>query len=188
MGPAEDDFRLAPMRFRYKVSRWAHRVVSRLAWRFAPPNYVQGRATANQRHPLWLLNGWVSRPWIEDWILRSKEARDRREAKEAKEQMEASIGAQMIAAERNRQVNTLGWSAERDDELYPHGNQLALAGAWYAIPDFERSELDERGMNLWPWTGSEPGWWKPTTRTRDLVKAGALIAAAIDLRVRQGLD
>jgi len=31
--------------------------------------------------------------------------------------------------------------------------------------------------NLWPW-GKE--WWKPSDRRRDLVKAGALIAAEID--------
>lgn len=96
-----------------------------------------------------------------------------------------SIGAQMIAAERTRQIEELGWTNERDAELYPGGRQLALAGAWYALPSFERSELEEWGMVLWPWSEE---WWKPTTATRDLVKAGALIAAAIDLRISQGLE
>lgn len=180
-GFTEEDFLLAPMRRRYKASRWIHGRVGRIATRFAPRNYFQGYATTNQDHWLWRLNGWVSRPWIDDYIRRSKDARDRREAKER----QMSTGARMIADERQRQLQEEGWSSQRDDSLYPGGSQLAVAGAWYALPPFERSELEERETGFWPW---DEDWFKPTTRTRDLVKAGALIAAAIDLRVRQGLD
>ena len=35
---------------------------------------------------------------------------------------------------------------------------------------------------LWPWDGE---WWKPSTRERDLEKAGALLSAAIDIRMRR---
>jgi hypothetical protein len=75
-------------------------------------------------------------------------------------------GASLIAAERQRQIEVEGYGPEHDED---HAGELATAGAAYATDD----------RNLWPWS---EGAWKPTPGdpVRQLVKAGALIAAAID--------
>lgn len=80
-------------------------------------------------------------------------------------------GAEIIAAERKRQIEQEGWSEEHDD-AHKWG-ELAWAATCYAMPP-----LDGRGLN-WPW---DRKWWKPTPddRIRELAKAGALIAAEID--------
>ncbi|MCB1462116.1 MAG: hypothetical protein KDJ90_06750 [Nitratireductor sp.] len=97
-----------------------------------------------------------------------------------------------IAAERRRQIEVEGWSPRHDDK---HANgQLAGAAATYAmaagVHDGDRGMLNfpsrfDLYSNdaitafklLWPWSTS---WWKPTSRRRDLVKAGALIVAEIE--------
>ena len=82
-------------------------------------------------------------------------------------------GAELIAAERERQVTAEDWTPEHD--AGHTSGELALAGALYAIPFPAR----KGHVNLWPWG---EGYWKPTSddRVRELVKAGALIAAEID--------
>ncbi len=105
-------------------------------------------------------------------------------------EMENSAGVALIAAERERQVSKEGWTAEHD--ALEDGGGLALAAACYAMPEKDR-EMHGSGVyhayhgtdpeykvpKLWPW---EPSWFKPspTDRVRELVKAGALIAAEID--------
>lgn len=70
-----------------------------------------------------------------------------------------------VLAERRRQIDEEGWTADHDDE-HTKG-QLAAAATCYVT-----------GRSLyWPWLRS---WWKPTTRRRNLVKAGALILAEIE--------
>lgn len=86
-------------------------------------------------------------------------------------------GVDLIAAERQRQIDAEGWTPEHDDE---HGcGELAAAAACYATEAW--MPLTESHRNPppgWPW---EPEWWKPTgDAIGDLVKAGALIAAEID--------
>ncbi len=85
-------------------------------------------------------------------------------------------GIALITAERARQVIVEGWTPEHDAEHTR--DQLATAGAVYALPARHRKyfHMIER---LWPWSAE---WWKPTPddRVRELVKAGALIAAEID--------
>ncbi|MDT8895444.1 hypothetical protein RSO41_12335 [Halomonas sp. I1] len=88
-----------------------------------------------------------------------------------------SIGA--IAAERRRQVDAEGWSAEHDDR-YRDG-QLADAAASYAgtaALTIRARESDSSRLltSQWPWPEQ---WWKPTTPRRDLEKAGGLIAAEL---------
>lgn len=92
-------------------------------------------------------------------------------------------GIEIIAAERERQINAEGWSAEHDKR---HSNGgLAVAAACYALPQDIISvsdptlSLSVSRTLLWPW---HPQWWKPTPndRIRELSKAGALIAAEID--------
>ena len=85
-----------------------------------------------------------------------------------------SRAADDVLAERRRQVEAEGWSPERDDEYT--GEQLASAASCYALPNPYPDH--ERGVPAdWPWSMR---WWKPTTRRRDLVKAGALILAEIE--------
>lgn len=92
-------------------------------------------------------------------------------------------GAALISAERIRQVQAEGWTPEHDDEHKQ--NDLAIAAAVYALPHGLRESFPWRyGTNtnlwrrLWPW---DVHWFKPEpSRVRELVKAGALIAAEID--------
>ena len=93
-------------------------------------------------------------------------------------------GVELIADERKRQVEFEGWFSNHDDG---HGyDQLAIAACCYALPSRLRG-VDgsyKAPPHMWPW-GSN--WWKPTPndRIRELVKAGALIAAEID-RLKRG--
>lgn len=83
-------------------------------------------------------------------------------------------GAGLIAIERKRQVECEGWTPEHDDTH--DKEELARAAVCYATPEYDRPYLPSC---IWPW---DPSWWKPmpTDRVRELVKAGALIAAEID--------
>lgn len=94
----------------------------------------------------------------------------------------AGGGVALIAAERRRQVEAEGWTSEHDDEH--RDGSLAVAAACYATQ--ANQGLYENGrkareaiLAYWPWDAK---WWKPTPddRIRELVKAGALIAAEID--------
>lgn len=75
-----------------------------------------------------------------------------------------------IFAERRRQIEKEGWSWAHDDE---HADfELEKAAGCYALGI---TEVD--GQRIWPWSMV---WWKPGERRRMLVKAGALIVAAIE--------
>jgi hypothetical protein len=93
-----------------------------------------------------------------------------------------------IAAERRRQIEKEGWTAEHDN-VHSNG-QIALAAACYALGSAtdaaERAVMDQFGTmdatpswvtERWCW-GRQ--WWKPKSRRRDLVRAGALIVAEIE--------
>jgi hypothetical protein len=80
-------------------------------------------------------------------------------------------GVESIAAERKRQIEEEGWTPEHDAQ---HDRcELSAAAACYAHFGW----VKPRTPTEWPWDAC---WWKPTTYRRDLVKAGALIAAEID--------
>lgn len=98
-------------------------------------------------------------------------------------------GIELIAEERQRQIEVEGWTKEHDAE---HKNgELAKAAICYADPNihyhWENRIIRCRVPNkFWPkqW---DIHWFKPTDRIRDLVKAGALIAAEIDrLQAQKG--
>ncbi|MGX9966093.1 hypothetical protein ACVFYP_22395 [Roseomonas sp. F4] len=82
-----------------------------------------------------------------------------------------------LARERERQIDGEGFALERDDQ-YDRG-ELALAAACYAgeTGTFGSGLLGQVKRLCWPWSAL---WWKPTTRRRDLIKAGALIVAEIE--------
>lgn len=82
-------------------------------------------------------------------------------------------GIELIAEERNRQIEKEGWSPEHDAQHYR--GELAIAACLYADIYAETKTKVPYG---WPW---EDKWWKPSKdRIRNLTKAGALIAAEID--------
>lgn len=88
-------------------------------------------------------------------------------------------GVELIAAERQRQVEQEGWTPLHDTT---HRNyELSSAACCYAQmgnggPFSHPRERHPPGD--WPWDAE---WWKPARNTiRNLVKAGALIAAEID--------
>lgn len=90
-------------------------------------------------------------------------------------------GVELIADERKRQIDVEGYTAEQDKE-YEDG-ELAMAAVCYATT--EPNRIWKSGASFvpipmdWPWQNQ---CWKPSpeNRVRELVKAGALIAAEID--------
>lgn len=90
-------------------------------------------------------------------------------------------GVDLIAEERQRQVEVEGWTSEHDK--WWKGGELCRAAVCYIKrPDW----LDHTLWQEWPF---ELSWWKPTPqdRIRELQKAGALIAAEIDRLLKEQL-
>lgn len=88
-------------------------------------------------------------------------------------------GIQLINEERERQITREGWTQEHDNN---HKNaELAAAARCYvghALGLVYGMDRQTYPPQQWPW---ESEWWKPSAEPiRDLVKAGALIAAEID--------
>lgn len=92
--------------------------------------------------------------------------------------------ARDVLAERRRQIKEEGITSEHDDEQT--GGEIAIAAACYALPPEERNKdtwfRQSLIDGLWPWRGT----WKPSTRRRDLVKAGSMILAEIERIDRKG--
>lgn len=104
-------------------------------------------------------------------------------------------GADLIVAERQRQIEVEGWTPEHDREH--HVGELGRAARCYITAAWqmeyahryygeeqpgalaERVEQVMREVPVdWPW---DEDWWKPTPDPiRNLVKAGALVAAELD--------
>lgn len=115
-------------------------------------------------------------------------------------------GIALIKAERERQMRRTtkfedgeGWSLDHDDEHIDR--ELARAAlsyvSHYAVNSWMFHERFSRGLQdgkkvyreeeppvEWPWDES---YWNPQDPMRDLVKAGALIAAEIDRLLRKDL-
>lgn len=81
----------------------------------------------------------------------------------------------LIHAERKRQIEVEKFFDEHDDK-YMHGELLAAAIAYATNPGTARTP-----PLSWPWDNK---WWKPRTKQRDLVRAGALVLAEISRRRR----
>lgn len=86
-------------------------------------------------------------------------------------------GIELIAEERKRQIEVEGWTPEHDSNH--NCGQLSDAAICYAMRGYWKKRLSTWFAVIWPF-GIE--WYKPSEndRVRDLVKAGALIAAEID--------
>lgn len=103
-------------------------------------------------------------------------------------------GAELITEERIRQLEEIGWTAEHDDDEGSEG-ELAMAAVCYAAPEPVYREDRRAAITFadpWPW---DPRWdsrehqgsmvipnceLSTQKRVRNLVKAGALIAAETD--------
>ena len=92
-------------------------------------------------------------------------------------------GIELIAEERQRQIEEENWTAEHDSqfvcgELTDAAIMYAMRGYWKDRLPIEYVGTKETPGFIWPFS---PKWWKPSeNRIRDLQKAGALIAAEID--------
>lgn len=95
-------------------------------------------------------------------------------------------GIDLIAAERERQITEEGYTAFNYEG---RAEDLTTAAWCYALCVSLRlnPKLIGDGLGVpyaWPW---HPDYWKPTgDPVRDLTKAGALIAAAIDTLTTTG--
>lgn len=87
-------------------------------------------------------------------------------------------GIELIAEERSRQINDLDYTATHD-QVYDN-QELSKAAACYLL---YADAYPNRGEPppLWPW---DDEYWKPKDYLKDLVRAGALIAAEIDMLQR----
>lgn len=92
-------------------------------------------------------------------------------------------GVDLIAAERQRQIDAEGWTPEHDD-THTH-LELAKAGATYALYAGFGPWVTPYAPLTWPWELGELKLSPSRDRVRDLVKAGALIAAEIDRLQRE---
>ncbi len=91
-------------------------------------------------------------------------------------------GIDRIAAERRRQIEQEGFTAEHDEEnMFGELSGAATAYVALASRQIGTDILDVSGpppSNQWRWSAE---WWKPSRDPiRNLEKAGALIAAEID--------
>ena len=88
-------------------------------------------------------------------------------------------GVDLIKEERKRQITEEGYTLEHD-KMYNDPKDMVMAACVYASlgigpnmdPNFVKDMEDS-----WPW---DPKYFKPKDRIRNLVRAGALIAAALD--------
>ncbi|HHV7520171.1 TPA: hypothetical protein ACUNF5_001619 [Burkholderia orbicola] len=91
-----------------------------------------------------------------------------------------TAAARDVLVERRRQVEQEGWTPAHDDQYRDH--ELSCAAGCYAMHTLAYPAGDP--PPAWPWAAD---WWKPTTHRRNLVKAGALIQAAIERLDRAGV-
>lgn len=81
-------------------------------------------------------------------------------------------GHQLIAEERKRQIESEGWTREEDNRQ--GSKRLEIAAMCYRQAMNESEPLP----CFWPFA---PEWWKPKSRQRNLVRAGALFLAGAEV-------
>lgn len=95
-------------------------------------------------------------------------------------------GIALMAAERERQVTQEGWTPDHDAQ---HSDGELQIAAWAYLTESGafagEGRCGDEPPEAWPWA---PHFWKPSDHVRNLVKAGALIAAEIDRLVVAGGD
>jgi hypothetical protein len=87
-----------------------------------------------------------------------------------------------ITEERQRQISSEKFSIEHDD-AHENGELLRAAVYYLHAGTSNAAHVDERGIPIgWPWAGV---WWKPKSRERNLVRAGALCLAERERLLRK---
>lgn len=92
-------------------------------------------------------------------------------------------GVHLIERERAEQVSREGWTPDHDDE-HCEGEMASAALCYAEVASVQATGIDGAFATVpyeWPWDAS---WWKPKDQLRNLVRAGALIAAEIDRLIR----
>ncbi|MGY0607439.1 hypothetical protein ACVHXL_06330 [Stenotrophomonas sp. FS3] len=116
---------------------------------------------------------------IPQWQLDALEAN----AKQPAQAVDLGTGIKAIASERVRQLCIEGFSRD-SDEQYREGELARAATAYVQLAAMDlqvgsrKHIASQEPPFFWPWAQE---WWKPVDARRDLVRAGALIAAQIDL-------
>lgn len=82
-------------------------------------------------------------------------------------------GIELIRDEREKQIAKHGYTVQHDVETTTTGALIAAAESYIKSPNC----IAGLGFVHWPWNKMS---YKPESMKRDLIKAGALIAAAID--------
>lgn len=96
------------------------------------------------------------------------------------------MGAVLIRQERERQIQEEGYDAAHDAGK---GHALARAGVAYAIAGTGHVTDVDDDVEAWQWWPWSTDAWKPSRDlVRNLVRAGALIAAAIDAHLAAGQE
>jgi len=95
-------------------------------------------------------------------------------------------GIELIAAERQRQIDKEGFNAKHDADKFHQNGELAWAACYYAMPEnleitgqYYRLVILPQSLYPGNWLSK---WMKrgDKDRKRQLVVAGALVAAEID--------
>lgn len=86
-------------------------------------------------------------------------------------------GHQLIVEERQRQIESEGFTATHDDQA----GEATLEMAALSYRDAPGPEAVQ--PKQWPYSAD---WWKPSDRQRNLARAGALYQAAADAAERAG--
>lgn len=162
--------------------------------------------TSPDRHGVSMLTGWKRKPSSRkrgSWTLKKPTVWiDRLAVMQGKALLP---GAQIVKAERDRQINREGWTTAHDDS-HTNGEMLAAAKCYVTAPDgremvdaviqintargcSDPDQFCDRKVKVpkdWPWSAE---WWKPSEdRIRDLAKAGALYLAESDRLKRAGKE
>lgn len=88
-------------------------------------------------------------------------------------------GVELIAVERKRQIEYEGWTAKHDDSH--QSEELVKAAICYLTHIIDPTFIGKILHKYWPF---DTRWWKPKDRKRNLIRAGALIAAELDRLMR----
>ncbi|MFL4510803.1 hypothetical protein ACJ6WJ_02545 [Stenotrophomonas maltophilia] len=97
--------------------------------------------------------------------------------------VDLGTGVKAIAAERERQLQAEGFSRICDQQ-YREGELARAATAYVQLAAMDlqvgsrKHIASQEPPFFWPWAQE---WWKPVDARSDLVRAGAMIAAQIDL-------
>lgn len=88
-------------------------------------------------------------------------------------------GIEQIKEERERQITEEGYTLEHD-KMYNDPKDMVMAACIYASLGLDKNmdhEFIHDMEDAWPW---DLKYFKPKDQIRNLVRAGALIAAALD--------